>query len=997
MAYHSWSKHATLINNCYPTAPDELNPKSNELSYLVFYANSKPAKLTKCGIHLEKRVASDVKKRKKQDIDVSLQIISKLLGACKKDLNLFSKNVVKIIADSLSTKDIELVARACSVFIDFCLYHDGTNLGVDSEFTTIYERLHALQAAVTSDALYKAKSKHQFQQIIPALLKNLTDDEIGLEHLQKIEMEENNNNSDGHSKPNQFSINSTTISAEQNARLAYNCYKQVFKYANTSNINMSLNPTFAFLDDNNLWLPSSFGISLAFVVISSLQPVFRHTLVTKIIQELNSLINVAESLPKKFTLIEMLTSILTNKVNLVNYSIIEVLGCLLRHLLNSVKLRDQNLEVANLNSDEKASVAETSLIKKSAELEEMNAQRLFTCIGISISDSRKTLLKCLDTVLKKNNESKKLYPEYPRNEIQIETFQKTTGLCSDAKSKHQFQQIIPALLKNLTDDEIGLEHLQKIEMEENNNNSDGHSKPNQFSINSTTISAEQNARLAYNCYKQVFKYANTSNINMSLNPTFAFLDDNNLWLPSSFGISLAFVVISSLQPVFRHTLVTKIIQELNSLINVAESLPKKFTLIEMLTSILTNKVNLVNYSIIEVLGCLLRHLLNSVKLRDQNLEVANLNSDEKASVAETSLIKKSAELEEMNAQRLFTCIGISISDSRKTLLKCLDTVLKKNNESKKLYPEYPRNEIQIETFQKTTGLCSDDDHEVRIAYAQITTYFKQPSIHFLNSLHLSLYQFLLSQKSTPQDYITLSTILRALFNRFHVDQVICGVPVVFKLQLENYTRQRALASIIVLYFYDIATGLKISELQDYIKKEISNKPNQLLQPVDIWLDHQIIVPLLCKHKELTDIGGKQLEENLMAEWNPEEGFERLKCEVSKIRSSRILGNEKPHFAITPPIFTHHEDSSGDLPKPTIKVENLRDALVVQQLVSNDASEHENSVVSDLESINYSWNSVNGKKEKKTPQKDTIAFLSSLSSIDTIKSASARLINPPYES
>ncbi|CAJ0769424.1 5282_t:CDS:10 [Entrophospora sp. SA101] len=715
MAYHSWSKHATLINNCYPTAPDELNPKSNELSYLVFYANSKPAKLTKCGIHLEKRVASDVKKRKKQDIDVSLQIISKLLGACKKDLNLFSKNVVKIIADSLSTKDIELVARACSVFIDFCLYHDGTNLGVDSEFTTIYESLisdfanyatyeiesdrkglHALQAAVTSDALYKAKSKHQFQQIIPALLKNLTDDEIGLEHLQKIEMEENNNNSDGHSKPNQFSINSTTISAEQNARLAYNCYKQVFKYANTSNINMSLNPTFAFLDDNNLWLPSSFGISLAFVVISSLQPVFRHTLVTKIIQELNSLINVAESLPKKFTLIEMLTSILTNKVNLVNYSIIEVLGCLLRHLLNSVKLRDQNLEVANLNSDEKASVAETSLIKKSAELEEMNAQRLFTCIGISISDSRKTLLKCLDTVLKKNNESKKLYPEYPRNEI------------------------------------------------------------------------------------------------------------------------------------------------------------------------------------------------------------------------------------------------------------------------------------QIETFQKTTGLCSDDDHEVRIAYAQVLL-------------------------TLLENYITLSTILRALFNRFHVDQVICGVPVVFKLQLENYTRQRALASIIVLYFYDIATGLKISELQDYIKKEISNKPNQLLQPVDIWLDHQIIVPLLCKHKELTDIGGKQLEENLMAEWNPEEGFERLKCEVSKIRSSRILGNEKPHFAITPPIFTHHEDSSGDLPKPTIKVENLRDALVVQQLVSNDASEHENSVVSDLESINYSWNSVNGKKEKKTPQKDTIAFLSSLSSIDTIKSASARLINPPYES
>jgi len=87
------------------------------------------------------------------------------------------------------------------------------------------------------------------------------------------------------------------------------------------------------------------------------------------------------------------------------------------------------------------------------------------------------------------------------------------------------------------------------------------------------------------------------------------------------------------------------------------------------------------------------------------------------------------------------------------------------------------------------------------------------------------------------------------------------------------------------------------------------------------------VPLLCKHKELIDVGGKQLEENLLADWNPDEGFERLKREASRIRSSRILDGEKPHFAITPPIFyIHHEDSSGDLPKPTIKVENLKDAL-----------------------------------------------------------------------
>ena len=61
----SWIKHATLINNCYP-GPGNTLPKPSELSYLVFYANSKPAKLTKCGVYLEKRVATDVRKRKKQ-------------------------------------------------------------------------------------------------------------------------------------------------------------------------------------------------------------------------------------------------------------------------------------------------------------------------------------------------------------------------------------------------------------------------------------------------------------------------------------------------------------------------------------------------------------------------------------------------------------------------------------------------------------------------------------------------------------------------------------------------------------------------------------------------------------------------------------------------------------------------------------------------------------------------------------------------------------------
>ncbi|KAF9411612.1 hypothetical protein BGZ94_001287, partial [Podila epigama] len=57
-------KHASLINNCYPSRPEEKGPKSSELSYLVFYATAKPAKLTKIGIYIERRVIRDHKKKR---------------------------------------------------------------------------------------------------------------------------------------------------------------------------------------------------------------------------------------------------------------------------------------------------------------------------------------------------------------------------------------------------------------------------------------------------------------------------------------------------------------------------------------------------------------------------------------------------------------------------------------------------------------------------------------------------------------------------------------------------------------------------------------------------------------------------------------------------------------------------------------------------------------------------------------------------------------------
>jgi hypothetical protein len=59
-------KHAALIKNCYPPLKEgRTTPRSSELSYLTFYASSKPAKLTKVGSYIQKKVEKDTRKGRK--------------------------------------------------------------------------------------------------------------------------------------------------------------------------------------------------------------------------------------------------------------------------------------------------------------------------------------------------------------------------------------------------------------------------------------------------------------------------------------------------------------------------------------------------------------------------------------------------------------------------------------------------------------------------------------------------------------------------------------------------------------------------------------------------------------------------------------------------------------------------------------------------------------------------------------------------------------------
>jgi hypothetical protein len=56
-------KHQVLVLKCYPRTTKgavDVKPNSSELSYLLFYAQSRRSKIHKVGSFLEKKTASDV-------------------------------------------------------------------------------------------------------------------------------------------------------------------------------------------------------------------------------------------------------------------------------------------------------------------------------------------------------------------------------------------------------------------------------------------------------------------------------------------------------------------------------------------------------------------------------------------------------------------------------------------------------------------------------------------------------------------------------------------------------------------------------------------------------------------------------------------------------------------------------------------------------------------------------------------------------------------------
>lgn len=96
-------KHQKIVTQCYPKGKKnfEKQPKSSELSYLLYYCNSRRTKLKKVSIFLQKKAQKDIRSRRVGDVYVTIVILSKIIESCKENLAVYFDDFISIIFDIL--------------------------------------------------------------------------------------------------------------------------------------------------------------------------------------------------------------------------------------------------------------------------------------------------------------------------------------------------------------------------------------------------------------------------------------------------------------------------------------------------------------------------------------------------------------------------------------------------------------------------------------------------------------------------------------------------------------------------------------------------------------------------------------------------------------------------------------------------------------------------------------------------------------------------------
>ncbi|KAI5207959.1 hypothetical protein AUEXF2481DRAFT_115006 [Aureobasidium subglaciale EXF-2481] len=387
-------KHQVLILKCYPKLPknaagsaSEAKPNGSELSYLVYYASSRRAKLTKVGSFLEKRTASDVYKGRIGAVHVTLGILHAFLNSSSissvDTFPLFAPHVLSILQEVLGhSNDTGLIEACLPVWDAFCRDQDHATLAADVEYRqqfanvvkrwTTYADKTNKEAGGSSDALKLRKAGlealrsvakaqalasepgRQISVFLPAVLRNLYSQDATYLTTLHERLNEQKHAQQG-LRPSMQTIRSTNTREEGDPRaaggtaqeadrfaeeeagtLAMQCFKALFDVDNRGQVRMATLSMLEYISQHTTG--HAWSVALVKLACESTPVQDRFVVLFTAVEILIRSPIVEDSLQSQIVLAVMVKQVLGSNINLIGLSVMDILLGLVQHVLLVLQL-----------------------------------------------------------------------------------------------------------------------------------------------------------------------------------------------------------------------------------------------------------------------------------------------------------------------------------------------------------------------------------------------------------------------------------------------------------------------------------------------------------------------------------------------------------------------------------------------------------------------------------------------------------------------------------
>lgn len=368
------SNHKKLVDDCYPapkalaaTAP-EYRPNSNELGRLCYYAQNKPAKLTKVGHLLAARstvernaMRSVPNDRVKAGLMLTIGILKELVASSPGGLTYLAPTVQTVLCESLQASapgggghaawDADISGRAAGTFAQYARALPTGALEIDESIPrsvygvldemqvmvrgnvdehTRLTGLGAMEGIVRSRVLYSSAFPDLLQRVLPGVLDTVSPAHYPLEHTAALADQDGD-----------LAVPSAAdkpADAESTTSAALILLRHIVQGADAVQIRTVIQQTLAWFDANGgqQWAHEEFAVWLLSLLALWTPRASRYAVPHTLVDVLSASSAKGSDL-RATRLLQALHAILANKIEIVGLNMTDVLEGHIHFLLAHVQ------------------------------------------------------------------------------------------------------------------------------------------------------------------------------------------------------------------------------------------------------------------------------------------------------------------------------------------------------------------------------------------------------------------------------------------------------------------------------------------------------------------------------------------------------------------------------------------------------------------------------------------------------------------------------------